>query len=222
MYSTPKKSPGASRRRRPGCMEKPERFHLQVTGGKRQVIYFSSFPPHCGCGDLKLLVNLVFQQGQKTKRTVRLEISWGPFEPELPRGPVILWSRLFKDKAGQNFTRARGALHLLSLRYFHHRVCEHWRSLDRVLAPPKELFTSRSKVFLWQKSTHQNVCSCFFWWFPKCQQRERLQVRRPKGRSVWHPKLFSSRAFLPVERLGKGSSYQLNKSVGLQVFHFIW
>lgn len=62
--------------------------------------------PQCGCGDVKLFMNLVFQQGQKTKRTVGLETSWGPFQPELPQGPVILWPSFFKDKARQTFTRA--------------------------------------------------------------------------------------------------------------------
>ncbi|KAK4828768.1 hypothetical protein QYF61_000793 [Mycteria americana] len=40
-----------------------------------------------GCGELKLFVNLMFQQGQKTKGTVGLETSWRPFQPELLQGP---------------------------------------------------------------------------------------------------------------------------------------
>lgn len=119
-------------------MEKAKLSYLQVTEGKWQVIYSSSFSPSVVVGMWNYLWTWCFSRVRKPNGLLDLR------PPEVLSNlnyPRALW---FCDPAFLRTRQGRlspelshGALRLLPLPYFDHGVCEHWRSLDGVLAPWK-------------------------------------------------------------------------------------
>lgn len=147
VYSAPKKSPGPSRCSHPGCTEKAKLFYSQVAGRECQVIYFSSspytpppcHPPPTVQWGAETICELVVSVGsEKTKGLLDLRPPEVLSNLNYPRA-LWLYDPAFSRRGQGRLSPelSHGVLRLLPLLYFHHRVCECWRSLDGVLAPCK-------------------------------------------------------------------------------------